>query len=63
MSEIGMRGGISGVFNDRYIESDNNLKVLYVDQNNLYGYAMSQHLPTRNFEIYENNSIREKIDQ
>ena len=57
--ENGIRGGISGVFGDRYIESDNNRKIFYIDQNNLYGYDMSQHLRTGFFQIYENISITE----
>ena len=34
----------------RYIESDENTKLLYIDANNLYGWAMSQYLPTGDFE-------------
>ena len=30
---------------------------MHVDMNNLYGFAMVMHLPTGNFQIYENNSI------
>ena len=61
MFESGIRGGISGIFDDRYIESDNNTKILHVDMNNLYGFAMLFHLPTGNFQIYENNSITESF--
>ena len=61
MFEYGIRGGISGIFGDRYIESDNNTVILHVDMNNLYGFAMLQHLPTGNFQIYENNSITESF--
>ena len=57
MFETGIRGGISGVFGDRYIESDNNTVILHVDMNNLYCWAMLQYLPSGNFQIYENNSI------
>ena len=46
MFESGIRGGISGIFGDRYIESDNNTVILHVDMNNLYGFAMLFHLPT-----------------
>ena len=59
MFENGIRRGISGVFGDRYIESKNNIKILHIDMNNLYGFAMLQHLPIGNFQIYENNSITE----
>ena len=34
----------------RYIESDENTKLLYIEANNLYGWGMSQNLPTSNFE-------------
>ena len=61
MFESGIRGGISGVFGDRYIESDNNTVILHVDMNNLYGFAMLLYLPTGNFQIYENNSITESF--
>ena len=59
--ENGIRAGISGVFGNIYIESDYNIKILHIDMNNLYGFAMLQHLPTGNFQIYENNSIRESF--
>ena len=39
------RGGISSVKGDRYVKSDENKKILYVDAFNLYGWAMSQSLP------------------
>ena len=32
-----IRGGISSVMGDRYVKSDENKKILYVDANNLYG--------------------------
>ena len=61
MFESGIRGGVSGVFGDRYIESDNNTVILHVDMNNLYGFAMLFHLPTGNFQIYENDLITESF--
>ena len=48
--ENNIRGGISSVMGPRYIESDENTKLLYIDANNLYGWAMSQYLPTGDFE-------------
>ena len=43
--ENNIRGGISSVMGDRYVKSDGNKKILYVDANNLYGHSMSQPLP------------------
>ena len=45
-----IRGGISSVMGPRYIESNENTKLLYIDANNLYGWAMSQYLPTGDFK-------------
>ena len=35
--ENNIRGGISSVMGDRYVKSDDNKKILYIDANNLYG--------------------------
>ena len=43
--ENNIRGGISSVMGDRYIKSDKNKKILYIDANNLYGHSMSEPLP------------------
>ena len=43
--ENNIRGGISGVMGDGYLKSDENTKIIYIDANNLYGWAMSQYLP------------------
>ena len=45
MIEKNIRGGISSVMGNRYVCSDENKNILYIDANNLYGYAMSQPLP------------------
>ena len=57
--EKGMRGGISyianryGKANNKYIkdydEKAPSKYIMYLDANNLYGWAMSQHLPTGGF--------------
>ena len=41
---------------DRYVKSDENKKILYIDANNLYGWAMSQPLPTGNFYDYSDET-------
>ena len=43
--ENNIRGGISSVMGDRYIKSNENKKILYIDANNLYGHSVSQPLP------------------
>ena len=43
--ENNIRGGISFVMGDRYIKSDENKKILYIDAKNLYGHSMSEPLP------------------
>ena len=44
--EIKIRGRISNIMGPRYIESDENTKLLYIDANNLYEWEMSQYLET-----------------
>ena len=43
--ENNIRGGISSVMGDRYIQSDENKNILYIDAKNLYGHSMSEPLP------------------
>ena len=39
------RGDVSSVMSNRYVISDENKKILYIDANNLYGWDMSEYLP------------------
>ena len=59
--ENGIRGGISGVMGDRYVESDKNKKILNGDANNLYGLAMSQWLPYDDIKFETENGCLEEI--
>ena len=43
--ENSIKGGVISIMGDRYVESDDNKKVLYVDANFLYGWAISKFLP------------------
>ena len=43
--ENNIRGGISSVMGDRYVKSNENEKILYIDANNLYGHSLSEPLP------------------
>ena len=58
--ENNIRDGISSVMGDRYIKSDDNKKILYIDANNLCGHSMSEPLPYD--EIKFDNEVKlEKI--
>ena len=58
--ENNIRGGISSVMGDRYIKSDENKKILYIDANNLYGHSMSEPLPYDGIK-FDNNVNLEDI--
>ena len=69
--EKGMHGGVSYIAN-RYRKANNKYMkeydgrapskyIMYLDTNNLYGWAMSQYLPTGNFKWMGNKEIK-KID-
>ena len=51
------RGGICGLMGDRYLSNRN---IWYIDANNLYGYAVMQKLPYKDF-IYTNTPLDEII--
>ena len=65
--EKGMRGGISyianryGKANNKYMKDYNKDKpskyIMYLDANNLYGWAMSQYLPTGGFKCLKQKEI------
>ena len=67
--EKSMRGGISyianryGKANNRYTKSYNpeesSKHIMYLDANNLYGWAMSQHLPTGDFQWLCDDQIKQ----
>ena len=49
--ENNIRGGVSSVIGDRYIQSDETNEILYVDATNLYGHSVSQMLPYDEIKI------------
>ena len=65
--ENNIRGGISSVMGDRHVQSDENKQILYIDANNLYGWAMSQYLPTSEFEKLQlpedNSTLDNQLEQ
>ena len=50
--ENNIRGGISSVKGDRYVKSDENKNILYIDATNLYGHSMSQFLRYDEIEMW-----------
>ena len=58
--ENNIRGGISYVMGKRYVISDENKKILYLDANNLYGHSMSEPLPYDKIK-FDNNVKLEDI--
>ena len=52
LKENNIRGGISSVMGDRYVKSDEDNSILYIDATKLYGYAMSQMLPYDEFKMW-----------
>ena len=50
--ENNVRGGISSVMGDRYVKSDENNMVIYMDATNLNGHSMSQMLPYDEIEMW-----------
>ena len=61
--ENNIRGGISSVMGDRHVQSDENKQILYIDANNLCGWAMSQCLPTGEFEKLPLNPCNYILEQ
>ena len=51
--EQGMRGGVSYI-NKRYSTASENVSILYLGMNNLYGCAMRQYLPISDFKWVKN---------
>ena len=60
--ENNIRGGMSSVMGDRYIQSDDNKKVLYSDANILYGDSMSQPLPYDEFKFDNNGNLEDILN-
>ena len=67
--EKGLRGGISYIANryakannrymKNYVENEPTKYIMYLDANNLYGWAMSQYLPTGGFQWLTEEKINE----
>ena len=60
--ENNIRGGLSSVMGDRYIQSDENKKSLYIDANNLYGHSMSEPLPFDEIKFDKNVDLEDILN-
>ena len=60
--ENNIRGGISSVMGDRYVRSDENKKILYIDSNNLYGHSMSPPLPYDEINFDQNVKLEDILN-
>jgi len=68
MYKHGIRGKIStishryGKANNKYLDYDSNMPttfITYLNENNLYGWAMSQKLPTHGFKWMDDDELKE----
>ena len=50
--ENNIRGGISRVTGDRYVKSDENKKIIYMNATNLYGHSICQSLSFDEIEMW-----------
>ena len=57
-----IRGGISIIMSDRFVKSDANRKLLYIDANNFYGHSMTQPLPFDEIKFDKNVKLEDIIN-
>ena len=62
LSESNIRGGRGSVMGNRYVESDDNKKIIYIDANSLYGHSMSQPLPYDEIKFDINVKLEDKLN-
>ena len=61
--EAGIRGGLTFV-NKHFVKADQNTELLYIDINNLYGWALSQKLPYKDFEwVFDHRQLESILRQ
>ena len=60
--ENNIRGGLSSVMGDRYVKSDNNKKILYIDSDNFFGHSMSQPLPYDEIKFDRNVKVEKFLN-
>ena len=60
--EKNIRVGISSVMGDRYVRSDDDRKILYIDANNRYGHSMSEMLPYDEIQFVRNVRLEDILN-
>ena len=60
--ENNIRRGVRSVISDRYVKSDDNKKILYIDANNLYGHSMSEPLPYNEIKFDKNVKLEDILN-
>ena len=60
--ENNIRGGMSSVMGDRYVKSDENKNITYMDATNLYDHSLSQMLPYDEIKFEEDICLREILN-
>ena len=60
--KINIRDAISSVMGNRFVKSDENKKILYVDANDLYGWAMSEYLHYDEIKIDNNVKLEDILN-
>ena len=61
--ENNIRGGISSVMGPRYCKSDETIKIIHIYLNNQYGWAMSEPLPTGDFEEFAQFNLQGILEE
>ena len=56
------RGVINSVMGDRFLNSDDNEKILHIDANNLYGHSLSQPIPNDETKFEMNFNLEEILN-
>ena len=60
--ENNIRGGFSSVLGSRYVKSEENKKMVYIDADNLHGWAMSESLRYDEIKIDRNVKLEEFLN-
>ena len=60
--ENNISGGISSLMGNRFVKSDENRKIIYIDANSLYGHSLSQMLPYDEIKFDKNVKLEDILN-